>query len=260
MKTKRHGWTWSFAFAVSCSKRATCWSIRHGAIFWFWTNLRRLLHLLDQHVARLLLEAAKYTQSTWKNGFLVILCRGGGRHNALGSYDMTLPRSSGHWLFEDVESSLLRSFKLTRYLATLQNSVAATLITGSRDAWQPGWTAVHVPRALEETWAIATGCLQLNITCSRIGVRCLATHAGDASHWACHRSITFLFFFRRPSKKSKDYNVSILLPREKLREGIPFWLKAFEFASPRISNVWILLELRGCWPWSCANSSICCVS
>ena len=91
--------------------------------------------LLDQHVARLLLEAAKYTQSTWKNGFLVILCRGGGRHNALGSYDMTLPRSSGHWLFEDVESSLLRSFKLTRYLATLQNSVAATLITASGDAW-----------------------------------------------------------------------------------------------------------------------------
>ena len=67
------------------------------------------------------------------------------RHNALGSYDMTLTRSSGHWLFEEVESSLLRSFKLTRYLATLaticnadQNSVAATLITGSGDAWQPG--------------------------------------------------------------------------------------------------------------------------
>ena len=125
---------------------------------------------------------------------------------------------------------------------------------------QPGWTAVHVPRALEETCAIATGCLQLNTSCSRIGVRCLATHARDASHWACHRSITFLFFFRRPPKKSKDYNVSILLGREKLREGIPFWLKAFEFASQRISNVWILLELRGCWPWSCANSSICCAA
>ena len=67
----------------------------------------------------------------------------------------------------------------------------------------------------------------------------------------------FSIFSRRPPKKSKDYNVSILLGREKLRDGIPLWLKAFEFASPRISNVWILLELRGCWPWSCANSSIC---
>ena len=58
------------------------------------------------------------------------------------------------------------------------------------------------------------------------------------------------FFFRRPPKKFKEYDVAILLGREKLREGIPLWLKAFEFASPRISNVWILLELRGCWPWS----------
>ena len=29
----------------------------------------------DQHVARLLHETAKYNQSTWKNGFLVILCQ-----------------------------------------------------------------------------------------------------------------------------------------------------------------------------------------
>ena len=87
-------------FAASSSSRATCWSSRHGAIFWDWFKIRRLLHawwismlrgyctklqkrmIMFTHVfwfsimEKLVQDCLQLTKSIVKHGVLILCFRG----------------------------------------------------------------------------------------------------------------------------------------------------------------------------------------